>query len=111
MNDKYLLAKSRLKEYNQEQLLNSYNKLNEQQKEDLIENILDTNFEQMQKLYNNININKKINNKIEPISYINKNKLSKEERNYYENIGSKLIENSKYAVVTMAGGQRNQTRA
>lgn len=107
MNDKYLLAKSRLKEYNQEQLLNSYNKLNEEQKEDLIENILDTNFEQMQKLYNNINTNKKMNNKIEPISYINKDKLSKEEKNYYENIGIKLIRNNKYAVVTMAGGQRN----
>ena len=49
------------------------------------------------------------NDKIENISYIDGNKLTKEDRDYYQNIGKDIISKGKYAVVTMAVGQRNKT--
>ena len=50
-----------------------------------------------------------INEEIEPIEYIDKEKLSKEEKEKYEKIGAKIISNGQYAVAMMAGGQRNKT--
>jgi len=47
---------------------------------------------------------------IENIEYIDESKLNKEEKEYFEKIGENIIRNGKYAVVTMAGGQRNKTR-
>lgn len=47
--------------------------------------------------------------KIENIGYVDQNKLTKEEKSYYEKIGEEIIKSGKYAVVTMAGGQRNKT--
>ena len=47
--------------------------------------------------------------KIENISCVIEDKLSEEEKNHYKEIGSKIISSGKYAVVTMAGGQRNKT--
>lgn len=52
--------------------------------------------------------NKKIDN-IENIGYTDESKLTKEEKAYYEKIGKEIISKGKYAVVTMAGGQRNKT--
>ena len=46
----------------------------------------------------------------QPIPYVDKDALTKEEREKYEKIGEKIIKEGKYAVVTMAGGQRNKTR-
>ena len=49
--------------------------------------------------------------KIEPINYVEKSKMSKEEIEEYEKIGSEIIKSGKYAVVTMAGGQGTRLRA
>ena len=46
--------------------------------------------------------------KIENIECVIEDKLSKEEKEHYEEMGSKIISSGKYAVVTMAGGQRNK---
>lgn len=109
MNDKYLLAKNKLIQYSQEQLLKFYDKLDDIQKNELLEDILNTDFEQINKLYKDINKDtKNTENVIEPIPYIDKEKLSCEKRRYYENIGEDIIKKGKYAVVTMAGGQRNK---
>ena len=43
-----------LKKHNQEQLLNFYNELNENQKEDLLNQISKVNFDLMQSLYENL---------------------------------------------------------
>ena len=48
--------------------------------------------------------------KIENISCIVEEDLSLEEKERYEKIGAEIISNGGYAVVTMAGGQRNKTR-
>lgn len=42
---------------------------------------------------------------IEPIEYVDKSKLSKEEYENYEKLGDKIIKEGKLAVLTMAGGQ------
>ena len=43
--------------------------------------------------------------KIEPINYVDKSKMSEEERQELKKIGEEIIKNNQYAVVTMAGGQ------
>lgn len=107
MVSNYLIAKNKLQEYKQEHLLKYYNELNENEKEALIQDIINIDFEQIQNLYENINNNEKEENaRIEPISYIDKLTLSKRQREYYEEKGIESIKNGEYAVITMAGGQR-----
>ena len=110
MEEKYLRAKEKLSKYNQEQLLRFYNELNDKEKEDLLEDILTIDFEQITKLFNEIKRKDIPNSLIEPIQYIDKEKMSEQEKNYYNEIGTKCIKNNEYAVVTMAGGQRNKIR-
>ena len=104
--EKYETAKSILEKYNQEHLLSQYEKLNDEKKEYLLNQILNIDFEQINELYEDTK--KEIEfgeEKIEPISYIDKEKLSNEEREKYYKIGSEEIKKGKLAVVTMAGGQ------
>ena len=106
MEEKYLKVKELLKEYNQDQLLNNYDKLDTNKKNELLDEILTIDFNQITKLYKNTKEEisfKKIN--LQPISYIEKDKLPEEEKRKYEEQGEQIIKNGKYAVVTMAGGQ------
>lgn len=95
-----------LKKYGQEHILNYLNLLTEEEKKALEEQVLKIDFEQLQKLYETtkkpINLEEKV---IEHINYINKEKLSESELNSLQQIGSKIIEDGHYAVITMAGGQ------
>ena len=96
-----------LKKYNQEKVLKE---LEKNKNTELIEQILNMNFDKIEDCKQKIGIEEQLkNDKIENISYIDGNKLTKEERDYYENIGKDIISKGKYAVVTMAGGQRNNT--
>ena len=102
----YMSALNKLKRYNQEQLLDRYEFLTEEKKQVLIKQIKNIDFEQIEELYNNRE--KKVDkdeNQITNIGYVDKSKLSKDEYNKYYELGKKEIENGKYAVVTMAGGQ------
>ena len=95
-----------LKKYNQIHIIEWMNKLDENEKEKLINQVLTLNIEQVIDLYNNLSKTFEIGNKkIEKISAIDINKLSKEEFDNYKNIGIDIIKSGKYAVVTMAGGQ------
>ena len=106
MEEKYLKAKEKLEKYGQEKILNNYERLSDEKKKELLEDILGTDFGQVNELYKEVNKDNKLGNlKIEPISYVDKSKLSEEERKYYDEIGEKVIKNGEYAVVTMAGGQ------
>ncbi len=97
---------NKLAKYNQEQLLEFTNKIPEEKKEELYSQIATIDFEQINNLYmetkkdNNI-----VNTKIEPMEYINKLKLTPDEKEKYEKLGSSIIESGEYAVATMAGGQ------
>ena len=106
MDDKLKKAKEILKKYNQEHLLYFYDELSEEEKNILINQILNINFEKIINLYVNSKINEDISEvKISPLSHLEKDKLTEKESNYYIQIGEAIIRNNQVAVVTMAGGQ------
>lgn len=103
MEEKLEKLKVILKEQNQEQILNY------PIKEELLDSILAINFKQLNELYQKaMQKEESTKTEIEPISYIEKDSLSKQEKEIYEKMGEKIIKEQKYAVVTMAGGQRNE---
>ena len=111
MESKLEIAKKILEKNNQKHLLSQYEKLSEDKKEYLLNQILNINFEEIKELFNNIKKEIKFeNDKIEPIKYIEKNKLTDEEKNKYFEIGANEIKNNKLAIVTMAGRTRNKIR-
>jgi UDP-N-acetylglucosamine/UDP-N-acetylgalactosamine diphosphorylase len=94
-----------LKKYNQEHLLNGYDKLDENKKKQLLHQLNLIDFELIKSLYNKTKeeiINEK--DEITPMAYLDKYKLN-EDYKKYENIGKKAIKEGKLAAVTMAGGQ------
>jgi UDP-N-acetylglucosamine pyrophosphorylase len=106
MKEKYEAALNCLKKYNQEHLLNNFEKLSSENKEKLLNQILTIDFNQIQELYESTK--KKIsfaNDRIEPIEYVDKSALSDEELEKYNKLGEEKIKQGKYSVVTMAGGQ------
>lgn len=112
MEDKYNKAKKILEKYNQTHLLSQYEKLDDEKKEYLLNQIINIDFEQVNKLYEQTKQEIKLGTeKIEPISYIEKEKLSNEEKEKYFTIGADEIKDGKLAVVTMAGRARNKTWA
>ena len=112
MDNQYLKAKEIIKKYNQEHLLEFYNNLSEEKKEKIVNQIVNIDFEQINKLYQNTKKTvEKDEAKIEPIKYIDKEKLSCEEKEYYKKLGIEEIKEGKLAAVTMAGGQGTRLRA
>ena len=111
IEESYNKAKKILKKYNQEHLLSQYEKLDNEKKEFLLKQIINIDFEQINGLYEQTKkeIKPEVET-IEPISYIEKEKLSKEEREKYFKIGEDEIKKGKLAVVTMAGGQGTRLR-
>ena len=98
--------KKLLKKYNQNHIIKLLDELDEEKKEALIEQINNIDFHQMSELYANTKKELEIKeNKIESIKYLDKAKLSKDEKEKFDSLGENTIENGQYAVVTMAGGQ------
>ena len=104
-------VKAKLKKYNQEHLLYFYDELSEEEKNILINQILNIDFEKIINLYVN---SKKIEDtsdvKISPLPHIEKDKLTDKELNYYTQIGETVIKNNQVAIVTMAGGKGTRLR-
>ena len=95
-----------LKMYNQEHIIKLLEKLDEEQKAELIEQINHIDFHQIMELYDNTKKEIEIKeNKIEPLPYLDKAKLTPEQKEEFEKLGEEVIEKNQYAVVTMAGGQ------
>ena len=95
-----------LKTYNQNHIVNLLRKLDEDKKQELIEQIEKIDFHQIMELYDNTKKEIEIKeNKIEAISYLDKAKLTKEQKDKFDKLGEDIIRSGKYAVVTMAGGQ------
>ncbi len=95
-----------LKMYNQEHIIKLLEKLDEQKKTDLLEQLNDIDFHQIMELYENTKKTIEIKeNKIEKIAYLDKAKLTKNEKEHFMELGEQVIVSGKYAVVTMAGGQ------
>ena len=105
MDERLNNIKAILKKYDQEHLLNNFEKLDDIHKEKLLEEIENIDFELMNSLYEKTK--KEISNnkdEITPIEYLDKFKLG-EKYKYYEELGKKAIKEGQLAVVTMAGGQ------
>ena len=99
-------AIDKLKVYGQNHIVNILEKLDETKKQELIEQINKIDFHQMMELYQNTK--KEIEfkeSKIEPVPYLDKAKLTKEQREEFDKLGEEVVKNNQYAVVTMAGGQ------
>ena len=95
-----------LKTYNQEHIIKLLNKLEGEKKEELIDQINHIDFHQISELYQNTKKQIEIkDNKIESVSYIDKEKLTKNELDRLNELGEQEIISGHYAVVTMAGGQ------
>lgn len=106
MEEKYEIAMECLKKYGQEHILSNYEKLSEEKKMQLLDQILTIDFNQILSLYEETKKDISFaNEKIEPIAYVDKSALSEEELNKYNDLGAEVIKAGKYAVVTMAGGQ------
>lgn len=100
-----------LKMYNQEHVIKLLNQLEGKEKEELIEQINRIDFHQIMELYDNTKKEIEIKeNKIENISYLDKAKLSRDQREEFDTLGEMVIRNREYAVVTMAGGQGTRLR-
>lgn len=104
--EKETMAVETLKKFNQDHIIDWMNKLNEEEKNKLEEQVLNLNIEQVIDMYNNLSQTFEIGDKkIEKISVTDIDKLSKEDFDNLKNTGIEIIKNGKYAVVTMAGGQ------
>lgn len=111
MDKRYEEAKEKLKIYKQEHLLIRYDRLIEQKREELVNQILKIDFKQVKMLYEQTQKKKSFKDcKIEPLAYVDKEKLTKEEYKQYEEQGMDIIKQGKYAIVTMAGGQGTRLR-
>lgn len=106
MEEKVIKVQEILRKNNQEHLLNQYDKLDEEKKEILLDQILNIDFNLIKKLYENVK-QKENNekNEITPIEYVEKEKMNNEEKEKYTKIGENIIKNGGLAVITMAGGQ------
>ena len=107
MDEKLKQIKQTLEKYGQKQLLDEYNRLtSEEQRQDFLDSLLTIDYNQVKTLYEKSKEETTfVNSKIEPIEYVDKAKLSKEEFEELKEIGLKEIKAGKLAVVTMAGGQ------
>lgn len=98
-------AEQLLKDNNQLKVLKILENIDKEKKEELAKQILKVNFEQVNKLFKYKDKKIKAQDKIEPIKYVDKNKMSSKQKQEIEKIGERIIRQNQYAVVTMAGGQ------
>lgn len=100
-----------LKEYNQTHIIDLLNKLEGEKKQELIEQINKIDLHQIMELYDSTKKEIEIKeNKIDSIAYYDKQKLGKDQREKWDEIGKQIIQNGEYAVITMAGGQGTRLR-
>lgn len=107
MDEKLKQVKEIVTEYGQEQLLDAYNRIeNDEEKQAFLNSILTIDFKRIKELYEERNKTATYaESKIEPIEYVDKSKMSEEEYEECLKIGTELIKSGKLAIVTMAGGQ------
>ena len=111
MGDRLDNIKKKLKKYNQEHLLMFYNKMNEEEKEKLLEQLENIDFDLMSELYESTKQPLDLKDvTIEPIEHTDKSKMTVSERESDEEKGIEAIKEGKLAVVTMAGGQGTRLR-
>ena len=107
MEEKFEQVEKILRKTGQEHLLKQYERLtDDKKKQEFLNSILTIDFDAINEIY--LNSKKNITNKdftIEPIKFIDKERIDEKEYIEYEKLGREIIKNGKLAVVTMAGGQ------
>lgn len=99
-------AIEKLKEFNQEQILELLELLNKDERKIISKQILELDFDKINSLYKELKNKEKINSdNTEAITAVNKDKLEPRELEKYNELGKNIICNNQYAVVTMSGGQ------
>lgn len=106
MEDKLNKVKEILSKYNQEHLIQFYHELTENQKSDLLNQILKINFDEILDLYekSKLEVLNSTEN-IEPLNYSIKECLSASQKKQLSSLGIKAIKSGKVGVITLAGGQ------
>lgn len=95
-----------LKKYNQEHLLAFFDELTMSEKETLLSQIHNIDFEKINNLYINSTMDDSISyDRISPIPFVDKSKLSPTEVESFSQIGNEVINKGKLAIITLAGGQ------
>ncbi len=106
MNERLEKIKELLGKYNQEHLLVNYDKLDDQKREELLNQIENIDFNLMKELYEQTQKPVDLGTvTIEPIEHVDKSKLTVSEKEMYRKKGIEAIKYNKFATVTMAGGQ------
>ena len=90
---------------NQTKVLELLKNVTEEQRKQLVKELLKVDFNQVKRLYINKDKKNKKEDIIEPIKYVDKNKLNSKQKSELEKLGEKVLRQNQYAVVTMAGGQ------
>ena len=96
-----------VKENNQEDILNFYNELNEDEKKRLRDDVASIDFVRMNEIYKNRDNIISSDKKIDFAPYIDKSNMKNDEINKYELIGENLIKNGKLAICSMARRPRD----
>ena len=95
-----------LEKYNQEHIIKLLEELGEKEQKELIDQIERIDFQQISELYKNKKKEIRFKeSKIEPLKYVDKAKLTTEQKEELDKLGGEIIKSGEYAVVTMAGGQ------
>lgn len=106
MEEQLKKVKEILIKYKQEHLLQFYDELSSEQQGQLLKQILSINFDEILQLYEASKFNVlDSTEEVEPLPFVNKSTLSKEELSHYFYVGLKAIKNGELAVITLAGGQ------
>ena len=111
MENKYSIAKEILQKNKQNHIIEFIDRLDNKSKDRLIDQVLSIDFEELKELYNKTFEEIYVDlEELHPIAGVNPNKLTNQELENYEKIGTDIIKNKKFAVVTMAGGQGTRLR-
>ena len=96
----------KLNKYGQTHIVKIMEKLTEEEKEKLSDQIQKLDFENIKNLYNELTKEEvNVGKKIEPISALKKNKLTDEQLEEIDSLGKNIITSNQFAVATMSGGQ------
>ncbi len=97
--------KVKLEKHGQSHLLNFVDELDQNEKQDYLAILDKLDLEQANNLFAHRKEISTGQDKIEPMAYVDRLKLSDEQNTYYTNIGEDILRSGKFASVTMAGGQ------
>lgn len=110
MSNNYDKAKEILEKYKQDHIIKYIDNSSLEIKDKLIEQVLRIDFEELKELYDKTFEDLYVDlEELQPIAGVNPDRLTTEELEKYEEIGTEIIKSNKFAVATMAGRPRNKT--